>query len=445
MTDATTVSAPPTEHSPRHLYRMPRRKPPDVGCLVDFEPRQPAVVLGQLHAALSIERTLGRRGVPVHGMAFHHTDFGLSSRYLSSRHMVDDEPIEARDARAMGILRRIAQMSARRGYVGAAGSLAATGGNGSGADLGRIVLIPERDDHVAFVLRNQAELATFADFPLPPDPDVTYSLRRKERLVEGAAAAGVPAPATVHAHNEEAIRSSGLRAPFLLKPVEGQDFALHFGEKVMVAQTVDEAVEMWRRATDAGFETLVQEFIPDSSERIWSLLTYISVDGRPLGCVVGRKIRQGPLKFGTSAYFAVDHDDRVLDLGLRLLLHAGYRGIAHVEMAYDARDDTFKLLEVNTRPPVWFGLAVNDRFDMAWLAYADLTGQVPVTCRLFRDDLGWAYLAKDIYVTYKMARNGEVNIGDVLRDYRKPKVRAVFAADDPMPALASLRYLFSRR
>jgi predicted ATP-grasp superfamily ATP-dependent carboligase len=368
--------------------------------------------------------------VPVHGMAFHHSDFGLSSRYLRSRHMVVEEPLEARDALALQILRRIARTD--------------TSGTG-GRAAGRIVLIPERDDHVAFVLRNQAELAGFADFPLPPDPDVTCSLRRKERLVEVAAAAGVPAPATVHAHDEQAIRTSGLRAPFLLKPVEGQDFALHFGEKVMVAQTMDEAVEKWRLATDAGFETLVQEFIPDSSDRIWSLLTYISTDGRPLGCVVGRKIRQGPLKFGTSAYFAVDHDDRVLDFGLRLLLHAGYRGIAHVEMAHDARDDTFKLLEVNTRPPVWFGLAVNDRFDMACLAYADLTGQVPVSCRLFKDDLAWAYLAKDVYVTYQMARNGEVKLGDVLRDYRKPKVRAVFALDDPRPGLSSLRYLASRR
>jgi predicted ATP-grasp superfamily ATP-dependent carboligase len=431
--DATGGS--PVRRSPRHLYGTQPGLTGADGCLVHFVPDRPAVVLGQLHAALAIQRSLGRRGVPVHGMAFHQSDFGLSSRYLRSRHMVVEEPLEERDALAVRILRRIA----RTDSSGAAEQ--AAGGNAAG----RIVLIPERDDHVAFVLRNQAELAKFADFPLPPDPDVTYSLRRKERLVEVAAAAGVPAPATVHADDEQAIRSSGLRAPFLLKPVEGQDFALHFGEKVMVAQTMDEAVEKWRRATEAGFETLVQEFIPDSSDRIWSLLTYISTDGRPLGCVVGRKIRQGPLKFGTSAYFAVDHDDRVLDLGLRLLLHAGYRGIAHVELAYDARDDTFKLLEVNTRPPVWFGLAVNDRFDMACLAYADLTGQVPVTCRLFKDDLAWAYLAKDVYVTYQMARNGDVKLGDVLRDYRKPKVRAVFALDDPRPGLASLRYLLSRR
>ncbi|GEM_PF-203896 len=382
---------------------------------------RPAVVLGLLHAGLAIVRSLGRSGVPVHGVAFSSTDFAMSSRYLRSRHVVPPSPeCGDRDRRTLRILQELA------------------------AENGRLVLFAERDEHVAFVLRNWDAVRDIADVPLPPDPDVTWSLRRKERLAEVAAAAGVPAPATVHADCEQAIRDSGLRAPFLLKPVEGQDFALHFGEKVMLADSVDEAVAKWRTASDAGFETLVQEFIPDSSDRIWSLLAYISTDGRPLASVVGRKVRQGPLKFGTSAFFEVDHDDRVLDQGLRLLLHAGYRGIAHVEMAHDSRDDTFKLLEVNTRPPVWFGLAANDRFDMAALAYADLCGRVPSTCRLFRDDLAWAYLAKDLYVSYQMARCGDLDLAAVLRDYRKRKVRAVFAVDDPLPAVRSLRYLLSR-
>lgn len=394
---------------------------------------RPAVVLGLLHAGLAIVRSLGRSGVPVHGIAFSPADFAIGSRYLRSRHVVPDpmagdgrrpgdgpDACADRDRRTLEILARIA------------------------ADGRRLVLFPERDEHVAFVLRNWDAVAEVADVPLPPDPDVTWSLRRKERLARVAVAAGVPAPATVHAHCEQAIRGSGLRPPFLLKPVEGQDFALYFGEKVMIAESVDEAVAKWRAASDAGFETLVQEFIPESSDRIWSLLTYISTDGRPLGSVVGRKVRQGPLKFGTSAFFEVDHDDRVLDHGLRLLLHAGYRGLAHVEMAYDVRDDTFKLLEVNTRPPVWFGLAVNDRFDMARLAYADLCGHAPLTCRLFREDLAWAYLAKDLYVSCQMARCGELDVAGLVRDYRKRKVRAVFAADDPLPAVRSLRYLLAR-
>ena len=64
----------------------------------------------------------------------------------------------------------------------------------------------------------------------------------------------------------------------------------------------------------------MQELIPGSQEKIYSLFTYIGRDGDALANVVGRKLRQGPLRFGTSAVFLVDYDERVLELGLRLLL-----------------------------------------------------------------------------------------------------------------------------
>ena len=72
--------------------------------------------------------------------------------------------------------------------------------------------------------------------------------------------------------------------------------------------------------------------------------------------------------------FLVDYDERVLELGLRLLQTAGYRGFAQVEFAHDARDDTFRLLEVNTRLPMWAGVAMSRWFDLARIAYDDLCG-----------------------------------------------------------------------
>lgn len=384
------------------------------------ERRRPAVVFGLLHAGLALARGLGRAGVPVYGMALRK-EFGLSSRFLVARQHFDGPDVKARDRRMLAALRALSVASGRR-----------------------LVLFPERDENVGFVLDHWEEIRTFADVPLPSDPDVTRSLRRKERLITVADAAGVPRPATVLAADEAAIRAAGLRPPFLLKPVEGQEFALHFRRKAFVAQTLDEALREWQSAKEAGFETLVQELIPDSHERIYSLLTYIGSDGRPLGSFVGRKVRQGPLRFGSSAYFAAEHDDDVLRLGLQLLEHCGYRGFAHVEFAYDARDGLFKLIEVNTRTPVWFSIAVTPDFDMATMAYDDLCGYPAKETRVCRDERCWAYLAKDIYVSAQMARRGELRFGELVDGYARPKIRATFAFDDPLPAFASLSYLASR-
>jgi predicted ATP-grasp superfamily ATP-dependent carboligase len=386
-------------------------------------PPRHVVVFGMLHAGLAFARSFGRAGIPVSGLSLHAHEFGLRSRFLRHRYAVTEREGPGRDTRVLDALRFLASESPG----------------------GRVVLFPERDENVAFILDHWDEVRELADFPLPQDPDAVLRLRRKERLAEEAARAGVPAPATVLADCAETVAGAGLRPPFLVKPVEGQEFALHFGKKAAVAQTVDEACAVWRAARDAGFETLVQELIPDSHERVFSLLAYIAQNGEPLACVVGRKVRQGPLRFGTSAFFEVNYDRRVLEQGLRLLTSAAYRGIAHVEFAHDRRDDTFKLLEVNTRPPVWVGIAVTERFDIARLAYDDLTGNPPLACRLFRDELSWMYLAKDVWVSYQMARRGELRLGELASHYlRRGKVHAVFAADDPLPALASLNYLRSR-
>ena len=127
---------------------------------------------------------------------------------------------------------------------------------------------------------------------------------------------------------------------------------------MLVAQTPDELVAQWKRAKERGFDTVVQELVPDSEDGIWSLFAYLGRSGRPLATATGVKVRQGPLHFGTSAVFRTTPQPRVRELGLRLLESAGYKGFAQVEFAHDRRDGDYKLLEVNTRVPMWAGVAM---------------------------------------------------------------------------------------
>jgi len=376
---------------------------------------RPVVVLGLLWAGLAVARSLGRSGVPVVGIAYQATDFGVRSRHLWRRAVAaGSEEVLLRELREAG----------RRG---------------------RPILVPERDESVQLVLSRWDDVRELADVPLPDDAEIVHRLRRKDLLRAEAERAAVPLPATIAPTAEEDVLGSDLRPPYLIKPVTGQEFAYRFGEKLWVADSAEAAAAAWGRARSHGFDTVVQELIPGSQEKIYSLFTYIGREGEPLASVVGRKLRQGPLRFGTSAVFLVDFDERVLELGLRLLQTAGYRGFAQVEMAHDARDDTFRLLEVNTRLPMWAGVAINRWFDLARIAYDDLCGLPPQAHRVFRDEVTWLYLAKDAWVGAQMLKRRELGVGGFLRPYlRRKKVRSVLSADDPMPALASARYLLGR-
>ena len=376
--------------------------------------KRPAVVLGLLWAGLSFARSLGRAGVPVTGISMHPREFGLRSRYL------------VRAVRADGDAAVLAALRAAAGRE-------------------RPVLLPERDDHVELVLRHWDELAALYELPLPPDPDVARRLRRKQSLPAEAARAGVPVPPTVVADSEQALRRLELRPPYLLKPVEGQSFAGSFGRKVILADDVDGLVAAWREARRRGFETVVQELVPNAHDKIWSLFAYISRRGRPLATVTGRKVRQGPIRFGTSAVFETSREPRVRELGLRLLETAGYRGFGHVEVAYDGRDGEFKVLEVNTRVPMWAGVAMSRYLDAARIAYLDLCGAPEPEPRDLDERVSWSFLAKDVWVSLELARRRELAPRAFLAPYvRRKKVRAVLAADDPLPALAIPAYLRSK-
>jgi len=376
---------------------------------------RPAVVLGLLWAGLSFARSLGRRGVPVTGITMHPHEFGARSRYLDEVQRVQGDEAALKALRA-----------ASRGDA-------------------KPVLLPERDDHVELVLRHWDELNELFELPLPPDPDVARRLRHKATLPQEAERAGLEAPRTVAASSIETLRGLDLRAPFLLKPVEGQHFAGSFGEKVLVAATKDDLVAQWKRAKERGFETVVQELVPDSETGIWSLFTYIGRDGRPLANATGVKVRQGPLHFGTSAVFRTTPQPRVRELGLRLLESAGYRGFAQVEFAYDRRDGDYKLLEVNTRVPMWAGVAMTPRFDMARIAYDDLCSKPAPEPVDLQEELWWAFFAKDLAVSLKMARRRELTPAGWARPYlQRHKVRGVFAADDPLPALGVPAYARSK-
>ena len=111
---------------------------------------------------------------------------------------------------------------------------------------GRVVLFPERDEHVEWALDHWDDANAVADMPLPADREAVVRLRRKDVLPLVAAEAGVPSPGTVLADGDDAVRDAGLRAPMVVKAVEGQEFALTFGQKALVAESVDEALAVAR-------------------------------------------------------------------------------------------------------------------------------------------------------------------------------------------------------
>ena len=78
-------------------------------------------------------------------------------------------------------------------------------------------------------------------------------------------------------------------------------------------------------------------------------------------------------------------------------------------------------------------------------AYAGRLGAAEPEPVELQQELWWAFFAKDLSVSLQMAKRRELTPAGWARPYlQRHKVRAVFAADDPLPALGVPGYARSK-
>jgi predicted ATP-grasp superfamily ATP-dependent carboligase len=115
--------------------------------------------------------------------------------------------------------------------------------------------------------------------------------------------------------------------------------------------------------------------------------------------------------------------EELVDAALRLLRAFRYHGLSQVEFKRDPRDGRYKLMEINPRLWQWHGLAAACGVDLPRIAYADLTGQPQAETVLRTNGKRWAIT---------------LLAGERPAFQRPPYVDAVWAFDDPKPAVVHL-------
>jgi predicted ATP-grasp superfamily ATP-dependent carboligase len=342
--------------------------------------RPPAVVVGAgWVAGLAAIRFLGRAGVRVLAVDHRHSALGFRSRYAEPRVAPAREGAEY-----VRFLR----------------------------ELGAGVVFPTHDDDLELIARHRADL----EFTYPfPAWDVLGRAQDKRGQVAAAARAGVPVPATADAP------SDGFALPALVKPARAPAFRRRFGVKAFRCETRAELAAAFERARE--FDPLVQEWIPGGDDALYTLGSYVSADGRALGIFSGRKLRQTPRAIGTARVAEARWNDDVVEQGLAVIRELGVWGISQVEFKHDSRDGRFKLIEVNPRLWEWHGLAAACGVDLPVIAYRDVLGERVEPVRMHGDGRRWAI------TLVRGARPVP---------QRPPYVDAMWARDDPKPALVHL-------
>ena len=223
----------------------------------------------------------------------------------------------------------------------------------------------------------------------------------------------------------------------MIKGIDGQRLKVRTGRKMVIVQRPEELVPLYLEMEDpADPNLMLQEYIPGGPETVWMFDGYFDEGSECRFGVTARKLRQFPPYTGLTCLGVVERNQRVLEQTTSFMREVGYRGILDIGWRYDARDDTYKLLDVNPRVGATFRLFVGTGgMDVVRALYLDLTGQ-PVPRDEARDGRRWVVENLDLTSSRKYVADGKLTWREWARSFRGVEEAAWFARDDPKPFAA---------
>jgi len=370
-----------------------------------------ALILGGAHGSLEIARSLGRRGVPVWLITADNPLAGLS-RYVQ-RHVSWPGPCGDGAAR---LLVELAHRHRLKDWVLFAGS----------------------DADMRFVAQNHAALG--AVFTLTTEPwDKIRFAYDKRRMNARAAELGIARPMTRYPQSRDELTELGIPFPVILKPTVHESRNAFIDAKAWRADDQRVLAARYDEAkTLVGAESImIQEIIPGDGTAQFS---YAAVwdRGRPIGALVARRRRQYPINFGfTSTLVETVERPEVDAAATRFLASLDFSGLVEIEFKYDARDDSYKILDVNARAWTWRARGAAAGVDFPALQYRLAVGErvAPTTARI---GARWRYFTRDCAASIAEMLTGRLSPMAYLRSLRHPAASAVFAWDDPLPGVFDL-------
>jgi D-aspartate ligase len=381
-----------------------------------------AIVIGGDYQGLGIVRSLGRQGIPI-CVLDDERSISRYSRYVTHAARVSDL---RNDATIVKELLAIGQRLNLKGWV----------------------LFPTRDEVVAAISRNRAQLAEWFRVPTPGWETIQW-VWDKRNTYKIARQLQIPIPETWLPDTPGDLTQITTPFPLALKPAIKEHFFYATRAKGWCALNPGDLETLFRKAQAiAGTgEILIQDMIPGDGSYQFGYCAFFK-NGKAVGSMVSRRLRQHPHDFGRASTFVETVERPALEaLSVELLTGINYYGLVEVEFKEDPRDGQFKLLDINARTWGYHTLGFAAGVDFAYMLYCDQVGK-PVMPSRAKAGLSWMRMLTDFPTALIDITRGRLSVSDYFRSLRTFDTEAVFSLRDPLPGLMEcllLPYLIVKR
>jgi len=365
------------------------------------------IILGGAHGSLAVARSLGRRGIPVWFVGDDHP-IAKYSRYVKRRltwnRLAPEETVR--------------MLCALAENEGAAGWL----------------LFPAGDAETQLIAQHDTVLGEhFRLFTM--SWDTLKQLNDKRLLYRLASEVGIGFPRSYRHEAGEMPSPDGF--PVIIKPVSSERPNALTKDKAWPAETAPELATKLSvaKALMGDGRVVVQEMIPGDGSTQFSYAGLWD-RGREVAFLTARRTRQFPIDFGmTSSFVETVNVPEVAEAARQLLLATKFHGLVEVEFKYDAREDSYKVLDANTRAWAWIGLGDSAGVDFPYLAWQLAVGRAVDISGPARA-ASWLYPSRNVLsIIQGWRRNGERS---EWRTMFGASTYANFAWDDILPGVIDL-------
>jgi D-aspartate ligase len=381
-----------------------------------------AVVIGGDYQGLGIVRSLGRRGIPIC--------------------ILDDERSISRYSRYATYGVRVPDLRNQETTVQSLLDLAKR------LDLKGWVLFPTRDELVAAISHHRVALSEVFRVSTPSWDTIQW-VWNKRNTYKLARELNIPIPETWFPDELADLDQITTPFPLVLKPGVKEHFFYATKDKAWRADSRAQLQEQFSRATELAGprEILIQDLIPGDGKNQLAYCAFFK-DGKAVGSMVSRRLRQHPHEFGRASTCVETIDLPILEsLSERFLRAINYYGLVEVEFKLDPRDGQYKLLDVNARTWGYHSLGFAAGVDFPFMLYADQIGETAMASRGIPGHL-WIRLLTDIPTGIVEVSGRRIRLRDYLESLRHVHTDAVFSKEDPLPGIVEfllLPYLFLKK
>ncbi|MDD5371680.1 MAG: hypothetical protein PHQ40_21575, partial [Anaerolineaceae bacterium] len=220
--------------------------------------------------------------------------------------------------------------------------------------------------------------------------------------------------------------------PCLVKPCQSHLYFDAFRRKMVKVGDQDQLIAAYLEATNAGFEVMIQEYIPGEASQGANYNSY-SINHEGLVEFTAQKIRNAPPDTGSPCVVLSQHIPEVVVPGRKILKEIGFYGYACTEFKLDPRDGVYKLMEVNGRHNLSALLAIRCGINFPLIHYHHLIrGELPPACD-FKTNIYWIDIYRDISYCPKFLLHKQHSITQFLRPYFNAHIDAIFDFNDLKP------------